>query len=1362
MVWTARDARDPASGDGGGFATGRAPDPREFSFPPGLADLMTPAPAPPGVRPPRPQAPPASSHRSGGGPRKSERKGRRQWGRDRKAQLLAMVPDPVSDRRIALARLAIIVTVTAWLGYFFTWLLKDLLNPIYSSAISRTETISYLVIVTLLTASALAYLLSRLGFFYRTRNHHRASRAVLDQFYDTTTPTMTTIIPSYQEDAQVIRKTILSAALQEFPHKRIVLLIDDPARPKNRRARDLLIEARALPQQIDELLAGPATAFAGALDQFEADCRRGLPAGIPEMFVLASHYDAAVGWLESLAAQQERTDHTDDFFAEQVVMALADSLRAIANALRQSADDGAILGRSQIRRFYRRLVWTFRAEVTSFERKRFVSLSHEANKAMNLNSYIGLMGGHYQEVQTPHGPALVKCGPADCDLAVPDPDYVVTLDADSVLLPEYVLRLVHLLEQSEHRDMAIAQTPYSAFPGAATRLERIAGASTDLQHIVHQGLTYYDATFWVGANAVIRKRALDDIAETSYNGDWEIRHYIRDRTVIEDTESTIDMGIHGWKLFNCPERLSYSATPPDFGSLCIQRGRWANGGLLILPKLHRQSKARRARGERTRFGELFLRWNYMASICWSSFSLLVLLVFPFNSTLISPLLGLVALPYFMAMASDLRYCGYKRLDVLRVYGFNLILLPVNLSGTISSLVQGITASKGTFARTPKVRNRTVAPPFFVIAPYLVVALAGLTFYFAYSRDRVENMVYAGINVLLAAYAIVAFIGVRNSIVDGWIHGTSLLFKPARPRRSQTRRIKAERRTQPPPPISDWQSVLEVSFENTGQFPALGRPAAPRHVTGAAPAPGRGLTRPEIPDVPEEEPRRRLSVLRVLTALCLIAAVGGGGYFFVRQRILDTLPPIRTTWFAPYVDVTLTPTYQFQSTSADPARQAVLGFVVSQPGSPCSPSWGGFYTPAQANQTLALGSRIAQLEQDGAQVIASFGGQSHTSLDVGCTSVPALTQAYQSVISTYHLTTIDLDIEGAALNSFPAEERRAEAMAALEQNARDSHRQLSVWLTLPVEPTGLQDNAISVIQSMLRQRVQIAGVNLLAMDFSQPPLGGSTMLDQVEDALNQAHAQLTTLLPRYGLHLKSQQIWQRLGATVMIGQNNIKGERFTVADAQGLTGFAHRNHLGRVSMWSLNRDSQCGTSFAEVGILSDTCSGTTQADLQFAHIFDRLQGQAHLTLASGGNVLPPKPDTNPASDPYPQWSPTASYVAGYKVVENGEIYQAKWYNSGQVPAAQVQYSYETPWELLGPVLPGDKALVMPRLPRGTYPAWNRLRSYAAGQKVLFHRLPYQAKWDNQGVSPGAEASDPAGSPWQPLFTVPGEPSATSSG
>jgi chitinase len=497
---------------------------------------------------------------------------------------------------------------------------------------------------------------------------------------------------------------------------------------------------------------------------------------------------------------------------------------------------------------------------------------------------------------------------------------------------------------------------------------------------------------------------------------------------------------------------------------------------------------------------------------------------------------------------------------------------------------------------------------------------------------------------------------------------------------------------------------------------------------------------------------------VLVTLVVLAGAGYGGLIGEQTRLASTTV-IHQTWFAPYVDVTLTPTYQFQSSTADPARQTVLGFVVAAPGSGCTPSWGAAYTLAQANQSLALSSRIAQVEQDGAQPIVSFGGQAHTSLDVACTSVKSLTSAYQSVISAYQLTTVDLDIEGAALSNFAAEQRRAAAVADLEQAARPAHRQLSVWLTLPVEPSGLQDNAISVISSMLRDHVAITGINVMTMDFTHAPAAGSTMLTSVETALNTTHAQLADLFPRYGIRLRSQQIWQRLGATVMIGQNNIAGENFTVGDARGLAGFAGSTHLGRISMWSLNRDSQCGTSFPESGLLSNTCSGTAQSSLEFSQVFGELHGVTSVT-ASAGNVQPAVANTNPADAPFPQWSATGNYPSGYKVVEDGEIYEAKWFNTGDDPQAQVQYSWQTPWELLGPVLPGDHAPVISRSAAGTYPAWSISAQYQGGDKVLYGGLPYEAKWDNQGVSPQGATSDPVDSPWKALYKVTGEPAGTS--
>jgi hypothetical protein len=250
---------------------------------------------------------------------------RRQWGSDRRTQALPVVPKPVSDRRVAMGRLAIIVTVSAWLAYLVDWFFADFFHPGYETAVARAEAVLYLLIVTLLTVSALAYLLSRLGYFYRTRTHHRATRGSLDQFFDDRRPTLTTIIPSYQEEERVIRTTLLSAALQEYPDKSVVLLIDDPHLPKTARAREQLQAARELPGQIERLLQPPARRFSGSMQAFEAACKRGETPGPGAMAALTDAYDDAIAWLEALAAAREIADHADAFFVNEVVLGLAGS-----------------------------------------------------------------------------------------------------------------------------------------------------------------------------------------------------------------------------------------------------------------------------------------------------------------------------------------------------------------------------------------------------------------------------------------------------------------------------------------------------------------------------------------------------------------------------------------------------------------------------------------------------------------------------------------------------------------------------------------------------------------------------------------------------------------------------------------------------------------------------------------------------------------------------------------------------------------------------------------------------------------------------------------------------------------------------
>jgi cellulose synthase/poly-beta-1,6-N-acetylglucosamine synthase-like glycosyltransferase len=294
-------------------------------------------------------------------------------------------------------------------------------------------------------------------------------------------------------------------------------------------------------------------------------------------------------------------------------------------------------------------------------------------------------------------------------------------------------------------------------------------------------MSYYGATFWVGANAVIRKRALEDIGETEWVGGFEVHRYIQDRTVIEDTESSVDLALKGWTLVNYPERLSYSATPPDFGSLIVQRRRWANGGLLILPKLWAQVRERKRRGEFVSRTEVLLRFNYMASIAWASFGLIFLLAYPYDGRLLSPFVLLAALPYFLAMASDLKYCGYKRSDIFRIYGFNLILLPVNLAGVLKSLQQALTGKKIPFARTPKVKDRTVSPLLYVIAPLLIVGFSLFTLWRDIAAHNWANAAFAGFNAFVSLWAILAYIGIGNTIVDTWRGLTNWLYVETSPK-----------------------------------------------------------------------------------------------------------------------------------------------------------------------------------------------------------------------------------------------------------------------------------------------------------------------------------------------------------------------------------------------------------------------------------------------------------------------------------------------------------------------------------------------------------------------------------------------------
>lgn len=700
---------------------------------------------------------------------------KRQWGTEHQTLPLSNLHKKPSSYAIAFSRLSIVLTILFWAMYVTSVVLRQLIDGPKSYQFT-VEVFGYLIIVTFLNFSALIYLVARQGALQRFSKHVRVPRAILDRYFSNNQPSITVLVPSYSEETEVIRKTMLSAALQEYPDIRVVLLLDDDPKKVHPENLARLEATRALDFEIKTLLSEPCERFKKALMGFKNANQKNEALKKDVILEIAAHYAWAAKWLNRLAEKEVIEDHVDVFFADQVLGELAKDLNLVCEALIASHKEGAQFSVDRIAQLYNRLVWVFSAEFEIFERKKYASLSHEANKAMNLNSYIGLMGGMYRKEQTPNGIALVSTTDhRNADMVIKDSDFILTLDADSILLRDYCLRLVYFLQQPDNADVAIAQTPYSSFRGAPTRIERLSGATTDIQHIIHLGMTHYGATFWVGANAVIRKCALDDIVEKEWVGGFEIKRYVQDHTVIEDTESSIDMALHGWRLINYPERLSYSATPPDFGSLVIQRRRWANGGLLILPKLLKMlRRTRMNKGRPISKIEFMIRINYMASIAWSNIGLVFLLAYPYDGRLLSPLVLLAAVPYFLSMAFDLKYCRYNYSDIIRIYGFNLILLPVNIAGTLKSLEQALTTKKTPFARTPKVKNRTATALPYVLSPLCIVAFSIFTLWRNIDERNWGNAAFAGFNAFAASWAIFSYIGIGNLFVDIWL-GISDMF-----------------------------------------------------------------------------------------------------------------------------------------------------------------------------------------------------------------------------------------------------------------------------------------------------------------------------------------------------------------------------------------------------------------------------------------------------------------------------------------------------------------------------------------------------------------------------------------------------------
>ena len=289
---------------------------------------------------------------------------------------------------------------------------------------------------------------------------------------------------------------------------------------------------------------------------------------------------------------------------------------------------------------YRRMAQRFDVTLSSFERKRYANLSHEPNKAMNLNSYIGCLGGA-RGARHAGGVHLVPARPGDGRLVVPEPTTSSPWTQTASSCRTTPCGWSHLMERPGNERRRRRADALRRVPRCARRAR--ADRRRDDRHPVPHppGLHPLRATFWVGANALVRAPRSRTSPTIDARARLRVRRYIQDRTVIEDTESTIDLRCQGLAAAQLPRaarlqrhaaglRLAADPAPP----LGQRR-----------PAHSRQALARGGEGDRPgqdASSEALFRLHYLTSLAASNMALLILLAYGFDDRLVSVWLPVTA------------------------------------------------------------------------------------------------------------------------------------------------------------------------------------------------------------------------------------------------------------------------------------------------------------------------------------------------------------------------------------------------------------------------------------------------------------------------------------------------------------------------------------------------------------------------------------------------------------------------------------------------------------------------------------------------------------------------------------------------
>jgi glycosyl hydrolase family 18 (putative chitinase) len=332
----------------------------------------------------------------------------------------------------------------------------------------------------------------------------------------------------------------------------------------------------------------------------------------------------------------------------------------------------------------------------------------------------------------------------------------------------------------------------------------------------------------------------------------------------------------------------------------------------------------------------------------------------------------------------------------------------------------------------------------------------------------------------------------------------------------------------------------------------------------------------------------------------IAVLAAAGAVACPLGASATPTPLPAHVYAPYYETYLgTSTASIPDTAdASGVKYFTLAFIQSAGRGSCTPTWNG--NKSQPISAAAYGSDIATLQAAGGDVIPSFGGysadQGGTEIADSCKDVGQIAAAYESVITTYGVTRLDMDVEARSLNNTAGIDRRNRAIALTEAWAKTNGIPLQIQYTLPVEPQGLEPNGEAVLQNAVSNHATVDSVNIMVFDYYQRKAGTVHMDLAAESAAQNTNAQLASIFSK-----TPEQIWPMEGMTLLPGIDDFpkKTEITSLDDAGKMLTFAENNGMNFLSIWAIQRDNGGCPGTTD----SNTCSGITQNDWDFSNMLN---------------------------------------------------------------------------------------------------------------------------------------------------------------